>query len=194
MQQIILGSTSPRRKEILSYFGIPFTQASPNFDEDSIPFEDPPEAFACRLSLGKAESLSILHPNALIITADTIVYKDGKIYGKPIDRADALSILKDLSGKWHTVYTGITVGSSKNFISQAEGTRVLFNNLNESEINKYLNTIQYLDKAGSYAIQKEGGLIINKIDGCFFNVMGLPINTLRSLLLKMGVDLWQFLK
>ncbi len=194
MQQLILGSNSPRRREILGFFSIPFTQASPNFDEDAVPYENPPEDFVCRLSLGKAKSLASLHPHAIILTADTIVYREGKIYGKPKDRQDAHRILRELSGEWHEVYTGITLTKGDKVFSKAEKTRVLFNPLTDQEISHYHNSIECSDKAGAYGIQQGGGVVIRKIEGCFYNVMGLPINTLRELFSNIGIDLWRWLR
>lgn len=191
--QIILGSQSPRRKEILSYFTLPFEQASPPFDEDSVEFKDNPEEYVCAISSGKAASLLPRFPNAVILTADTIVYRNGKIFGKPKDIADALQIFSELVGKRHTVYTGVTVCSSERSYSQAEATQVLFNPLTPEQIRHYLSRIEWADKAGGYAIQMAGGLIVRKIEGCYYNVMGLPINTVELLLKNFGLELWDYI-
>lgn len=190
MVQIILGSQSPRRQEILSYFAIPFQQVAPIFDEDAIPFYDDPEGFVCQLSKGKADSLRQQFPHAVIITADTIVYRLGKIFGKPRNLEEAFQFLSELAGQWHTVYTGVSVCYKEKEFHRAEGTKVLFNALNSDQIRHYHGKIYWADKAGGYAIQKEGGLIIRRIEGCYYNVMGFPINTVNDLLNMIGIDLW----
>ncbi len=106
MFRLILGSRSPRRKEILSFFNIPFTQAVPGFDEESIKFKENPKDFVCQLSVEKANSLRPFYKSETILTADSIVYCNGKVFGKPKDRAEAFTMLETLSGKWHSVFTG----------------------------------------------------------------------------------------
>jgi septum formation protein len=191
--KIILGSQSPRRKEILGYFSLPFTQVSPDFDEDSLVFKADPVNYVMALSKGKAESLVIQFPQSIILTADTIVYREGKIYGKPKNEKEAFAMLTELSGEWHTVYTGITLQKDKEAFSGFEATRVLFNDLNSKQISHYIAKNEWADKAGGYAIQSRGGLIVSKIDGCYYNVMGLPINTVERLLKHFGIELWDFL-
>lgn len=191
--QIILGSQSPRRKEILGYFKLPFSQVSPSFDEEAVPFGGKPEDFVCMLSKGKADSLSHQFPAAVILTADTIVYREGKIYGKPRDDKEAFLSLSELVGKWHTVYTGVTVQRGNKTFSQAEATGVLFNDLTPEQIRHYIAHTDCADKAGGYAIQMAGGLIVRKIDGCYYNVMGLPINTVEALLKNLSIELWDYL-
>lgn len=192
--RLILGSQSPRRKEILSYFSLPFEQATPPFDEDSVPFNGDPAAYVCSIAKGKAESLHKRFPDAIIVTADTTVYREGKNYGKPATEEQAFEFLSELVGQWHSVYTGITVYKGREEYSRAEETRVLFNPLTPEEIRHYHTKLHWSDKAGGYAIQMAGGLIVRKIDGCYYNVMGLPINTLRDLLRNIGIELWEYLK
>jgi len=193
MAKLILGSQSPRRKEILGFFSLPFDQKSPSFDEESIPFNDNPEEFVCILSSGKAKSLSRHYPDHIILTADTIVYKEGRIFGKPATEDEAFQTLSELVGKWHTVYTGITVKQGRKEISKAEPTRVLFNDLNEEQILHYIKRTNWSDKAGGYAIQQGSGLIVRSIDGCYYNVMGLPINTVHEVLKHFDIDLWNYI-
>lgn len=193
-QRIILGSQSPRRKEILSYFSLPFEQATPPFNEESVPFAGDPAAYVCDISLGKAESLQKQFPEAIIVTADTTVYREGKIYGKPVDEHQAFEFLSELVGQWHSVFTGVTVKTKHDTYSAAEETRVLFNPLTPEQIRHYHKKLHWSDKAGGYAIQMAGGLIVRKIDGCYYNVMGLPINTLKDLLNNIGIELWEYLK
>ena len=194
MIHIVLGSQSPRRKEILGSFNLPFTQASSNFNEDSIPFTGNPANFACELSKGKAYALQPLYPKAAILTADTIVYREGKVYGKPANEENAFHTLSTLEGKWHSVFTGVCLLYEKHEYYQVEETTVLFNPLTPEQIRAYLRTSQWCDKAGSYGAQTGGAILIKRIEGCFYNVLGLPINAVRELLQKIGVDLWNYLK
>lgn len=191
--QLILGSQSPRRKEILGYFSLPFQQVSSHFDEESIPFKNNPEEFVCILSKGKADSLAARFPNATILTADTIVYRNKKIYGKPVSAEDAMQSFSALAGKWHTVYTGVTVRQGNKSFSRAEATRVQLNPLTPEQIRHYIAKMEWADKAGGYAIQMAGGIIVKKIDGCYYNVMGLPINTVEALLKHVGIELWDYI-
>jgi len=194
MTQLILGSKSPRRKEILGYFSLPFEQISPEFDEESISFTGDPIGYVTDISEGKAKKLAKDHPNTLILTADTTVYRNSKIYGKPADAEEAFQYFSELAGKWHSVFTGVTLHSKGQLYSSHEETRVLFNALTPDEIRHYHKKLHWSDKAGGYAIQMAGGLAINKIEGCYYNAMGLPINTVRKLLLKVGIDLWDYLR
>lgn len=194
MTRLILGSQSPRRKEILSYFALPFEQVSPIFDEEAMPFNGDPAAYVNELSEGKALSLTSRFPAALILTADTIVWKDGKIYGKPKNTAEAFQSLSELTGSWHSVFTGVTLHHQGRAINRVEETRVLFNTLTPDQIRHYHTKLHWADKAGGYAIQMAGGLIVNRIEGCYYNVMGLPINSVRQLLLQAGIELWDYLK
>jgi septum formation protein len=191
---IILCSQSPRRKEIFNFFSLPFKQVNPDFDEDSIPFENNPADYVCQLAKGKTQSYTPGHPDDAIIAADTIVYKDGKVYGKPKNSEEAFRMLKELSGVRHIVYTGLALAHRGKTYCLSESTQVEFNCLTDSQITHYHNTIQWSDKAGAYGIQHGAGLIIKKIDGCFYNVMGLPVNTLQLLLQNIGIDLWDYLK
>lgn len=192
--QLILGSQSPRRREILSFFNIAFEQVPPQFDEDAVPFTGNPGEYAKILSKGKADSLAGDFPDAVILTADTIVYHKGKIFGKPKDHEEAMAYLRVLSGQWHSVYTGLTVISKGKDFQRIEETRVLFNPLTEEQIRSYHNVLPFSDKAGGYMIQGSGGIIVNKIDGCYYNVVGLPVNALCSALDQAGIDLWNHFK
>lgn len=192
--QLILGSQSPRRREILSFFDIPFVQISPDFDEEAIAFHHNPQEYVQILARGKANSLAQDYQYSLILTADTIVYKEGKIYGKPKNQEEAALYLKDLSGQWHTVFTGLSLFVRGEYFQRFEETRVLFNLLTDEQISNYLNKLALSDKAGGYMIQGAGSLIVKRIEGCYYNVMGLPINALCSLFNLAGIDLWKHLK
>lgn len=192
--QFILGSQSPRRCEVLSFFNLPFKQISPNFDEDAIPFRDNPDEYVKILAKGKADSLASKYSSSIILTADTIVYKDGKIYGKPKNEWEAYQYLKELTGKWHSVFTGLCVYSQGQNFETIEETRVLFNSLTEEQMKIYHRMLEFTDKAGGYMIQGVGSLVIKRIEGCYYNVVGLPINALYSVLLRAGIDLWKYVK
>lgn len=193
--RLILGSTSPRRREIISYFSLDFEQISPDYDEEAVPFpKDNPTGYVLELAVGKAESLCKQYPEALILSADTIVYKDGKVYGKPKTEADAFLAIQELQGGWHSVYSAVAVACNGKISSGYEETRVLMNDLDEAQIKRYLNALHWADKAGGYAIQLAGSLIVSKIEGCYYNVMGLPINTVNKLLNEVGFDLWDHLQ
>lgn len=189
----LLGTASPRRVEILSYFKFPFKQVSSNFNEDKIPFKKNPKSYVLKLAQQKARELRKNFPDNMILTADTIVYKEGIVYGKPKNLEEAISYLTVLSNSWHSVYTGLALMDKDQIYYGVSRTRVQFNPLSKDEMLKYLNSIQWNDKAGAYAIQESGSILVKKIVGCYYNVMGLPINVLRSLLLKVNIDLWDHL-
>ncbi len=191
---LLLGSQSPRRKEILNYFSLPFQTATPSFDEELYPFEEDPSAYVSFLSKGKAESLKDHHPHSLILTADTVVYRSGKVYGKPLTSEQGFEFLKELSNTQHTVYTGLTLGFKDTWFQSVEETQVLFNTLTDDQIKGYQNAVHWPDKAGGYMIQGSGSLIVKRIEGCYYNVMGMPIQALSRLLLKFNIDLWNYLK
>jgi septum formation protein len=192
--EIILGSCSPRRREILGYFSLPFRQLHPSFDEESVPFRGDPVAYVNEIARGKALALAKDYPQEIILTADTTVYANGRVYAKPANLKEAHGMLRELSGQAHSVFTGVCIHTPKQEFLEAEETRVIFNNLTETEIVAYASAIQPLDKAGGYAIQENGGLIVKRIEGCYYNVMGLPLQTVRRGLLNVGIDLWAYLK
>ena len=177
---IILASASPRRKQLLEELGIPFKVQSKNVDE-SFPAELKPDEVAAYLSTLKAKAFldDEFNERTLIITADTIVTIDGKILGKPTDREDAIQILKQLSGKKHQVITGVTLRSKYKQTIFSVITDVYFKQLSNEEIEFYVDTFQPYDKAGAYGIQEWiGHAAIEKIEGSYFNVMGLPTHRL----------------
>lgn len=192
--RLILGSQSPRRKEILNFFSIPFVQIPSLFDEESIQFKGDPIQYALELSAKKAETLAQKYPDDLIVSADTVVFFEGNIYNKPKDENEAFSMLQKFSGKWQQVYTAHTVQRNTEAYSGFEETKILFNPLTEEQIRLYHTHCPSFDKAGAYAIQQSGSILVSKIDGCYYNVMGLSVNTLRDLLKKFGIDLWKHLK
>ncbi len=192
--KIILGSSSPRRREILRFFSLPFMQQSPDVDERQVIFDGSPERYVSTVAKEKAESLQKKFPDQVILTADTIVYCNNRIYHKPETESQAIKMLSDLSGSWHQVFTGVCVQKNALFYSQAEETKVLLHPLSEQQIRAYFQRFSFADKAGGYAIQEGGAIVVKKIEGCPYNVWGLPISTMRELLLKVGIDLWDYLK
>lgn len=191
----ILGSQSPRRKEILSFFDLPFKQVKPHFDEESMPFTGGnPGHYATLLACEKGKSLLKEHPEAYILTADTVVYHNGRSFGKAANYDEAFEMLSTLSGTQHAVYTGMSLISPKGHFKGHGETLVTFNRLTPEEIDLYLRNAHWQDKAGSYAIQGPGSLTIKEIKGCYYNVMGLPVNTLKSLLEQAGISLWDHLR
>ena len=191
---IILGSGSPRREEILRFFSVPFTQISSSFDEESVLFKGDPIDYVQTLSQKKAENLSITYRDRIILTADTIVFHKGVVYNKPKSLEEAVAFLQTLSGNWHSVFTSLSLFHEGSIKTQTEETKILFHELTLDQIHKYLSHINFLDKAGGYAIQQGGSLIVKKIEGCYYNVMGLPLTSLKEILWSVGIDLWQHMK
>jgi septum formation protein len=191
--QFILGSASPRRVEILKFFSLPFEQISSHFDEDAVPYHGNPGEHAALLAKGKGEALAIQYPEAIILTADTVVSLNGQLFGKPENETKAFESLQELAGKRHSVYTAVAVWKEGQLYEGVQETKVLMNPLSPAQINRYLTALHWADKAGGYAIQLAGSLLVRSIEGCYYNVMGLPINTLAELLKKAGIDLWDHL-
>ena len=192
--RLILGSGSPRRKEILGFFALPFDQIPSDFPEETVPFTGDPIAYVKTLSEKKGELLAKKYPDALILTADTSVFCKGTIYNKPEDKKQAFQFLSELAGNWHDVFTGVTLRKGDQFISNVENTRVLFHPLTPKQIHTYHENFYYGDKAGGFCVEGSGNIIVKRIEGCFYNVLGLPINPLQELFSQMGVDLWQHIK
>ena len=181
---IILGSKSPRRKEILSKMGIKFKVIQINFNENA-DFSKPIEDIAQSISILKANSFNKLKKNDILICADTIVSVENKIFGKPQTKEDAFKMLEKLSNKKHKVTTGVTIKSNMQIKTFYETTFVNFKKLNKEEINYYIEKYKPFDKAGAYGIQEWIGLIgIEKIEGSYFNVVGLPSSKLYTQLIK----------
>lgn len=170
--KVILASKSPRRIELLKLLNLDFEVIPSNIDENIK--EDNPEEFVKKLSKLKALSIK---KKGIIIGADTIVVYDNKIFGKPKDYNDAFNMLKTLSDKWHTVITGVTIKfEDDEIITFNEKTHVKFKKLSDELIDYYINIAKPFDKAGSYGIQELGSILVEKITGDYFNVVGLPIS------------------
>ena len=192
--KIVLGSQSPRRKELLEHFLVPFIQVPSDFDEESVPYAGNPGKHAMLLSKKKNEALAEKFQGDVILTADSVVFCNGNLYNKPRDEEEAFSFLTDFSNQWQSVFTGVTASRGPLSYTDVEETRLLFNPLSEEQIRLYHRHGYFLDKAGGYTIEKTGNLVVSRIEGCYDNIVGLPLNTTRKLLLKVGVDLWDFLK
>ncbi len=185
MYKYILASKSPRRKELLQNIGMVFDVIESDFDENTIPKNIEPKLYVQELALGKATSLLKNAPRkTLVIGADTVVCLDNKILGKPKDRNDAINMLKMLSGKVHQVYTGVCVARTDDgkTVSSYERTDVYFDEISEKDIEYYLDNFSVLDKAGAYGIQEYAGVFVNKIDGDYFNIVGLPVHLLHKII------------
>ncbi|MDO5718280.1 MAG: Maf family protein [Tissierellia bacterium] len=186
MQQIILASKSPRRKELMALCGIDFIAESSDIDETKITEEilskgrdDKFEELVTMLSYEKANKKSDKYPDALIIGSDTIVVADDRVFGKPKDEEDAYRMLRYLSGKRHQVFTGICILNKKDKILFTDKTEVYFHEYDEQMeklIRNYIKSGEPFDKAGGYGIQGAGSLFINRIDGDFYSVMGMPVS------------------
>lgn len=187
--EIILASQSPRRKELLERMGIrSFTVMDSGVDEHEEELL-PPEELVCRLSERKAEAAARHAPaGAVVIAADTVVSLDGAILGKPADKLEAFRMLSTLSGVRHQVYTGVTVMRDGEKQIEHETTDVTFRELSEEEIEHYLATGEPMDKAGAYGIQGYGALLVERIEGDYYNVMGLPVCRLGQMLRRVDVD------
>lgn len=189
MAKFILASGSPRRRELLSAAGLDFEVVVSDADEDSISKDAPVDIYVQELALLKAAAaakLVLKKKDAIIIAADTIVTLDGKILGKPRDKDDAFDMLKSLSGRKHSVYTGYCIMSIKNgfTVCNSVKTDVFFKELDDDLIRRYIKTGEPMDKAGAYGIQGKGAILADKIDGDYFNVVGLPVSALAETLKK----------
>lgn len=182
--KLILASASPRRKELLSQLGIPFEIRVADIDESLNGMESPAD-FVKRLSFEKASKVYGAKGEC-VIGSDTVVAIGDLILGKPADDLDAVRMLSELSGKWHNVYTGVTVLSSDKLETFVVKTEVLFDSLSERDIKEYILTKEPRDKAGAYAIQGLGGKFVKEIRGSYSNVIGLPINELKQVLDKIS--------
>ncbi len=187
-RKIILASGSPRRRELLTGLGLEFELYKPEVDESKLP-DEKPEDLCRRLSRLKAHSGSQKFHDAVIIAADTIVVIDGKILGKPSDRQDAFNMLKTLQGREHEVLTGLTVCCNEKIVSHVESTRVKFRALSDEQIRNYAASGECDDKAGAYAVQGKGSLLVERLDGDYFNVVGLPVCALGKILGEFGVNI-----
>ena len=184
--KIILASGSPRRKQLLKSLGVEFEAVAPNMDEiyDS---ELAPKEVAKHISKNKAQEIVGRYPECAVIAADTIVVINNEILGKPEDEDSAAEMIRKLSGSWHEVITGICILYKREITLFSETTRVHFKKIDNEFIDWYISTQEPMDKAGAYGIQGYGAMIVDKIEGDFYNVMGFPISKIMSELKKLDI-------
>ena len=190
MAQIVLASGSPRRKELLERIGVTdFLVRVPEVEE-TFPEGLTPQKVVSHISREKAEAASRLcGPEDIIITADTMVFLDQARLGKPRDEAHALEMLTALQGRKHTVCTGVSVCQGDRRLTETESTDVFFRPASEEELRRYIATGEPMDKAGAYGVQGRGALLVERLEGDFFNVMGLPVLRLARMLEEFGISL-----
>lgn len=187
----ILASESPRRSEILDSLGIKFRVDPSGISEPARKPGETPSRYAVRIARLKAKEVAKRHRSGLILSADTIVVLGKRILIKPENRADARSMLKNLSGRWHEVVSGVCLldCKSRHSYSASKSTRIHFRRMSDAEIEWYLTTGEYRDKAGAYGIQGYASLFVDRIEGCYFNVVGFPVALFEQLCRKAGIDL-----
>jgi septum formation protein len=178
---LILASSSPRRAELLRAAGIAF-QAFPVHVNEAVMKLEPPGEHVRRLAREKADKAFAVYPNAVVLAADTIVHVSGEIMGKPRDPADARRMLRSLSGREHEVLTGLAIVATRGVVVEVVRTRVWVSPLSDQEIHEYVATGEPLDKAGAYGIQSVGSRFIDRIQGSYSNVVGLPVALVYRLL------------
>lgn len=192
-QSIILASASPRRRQLLEFFGIEFEVKPAEVEERAVAGEDP-AAFAARAARDKAQWVACRHPGRLVLGADTVVEVDSDILGKPTSPKDAASMLRRLSGRSHCVHTAIFLIGGGGCHEIVDSAKVEFVDLSVETIAWYVATGEPMDKAGAYAIQGLGGLLVARVDGSPHTVVGLPIHRLPELFAALGLDFWRLLE
>ena len=172
----VLASSSPRRKRILEGLELEFTIEPPDVPEDALDGETPDD-HVTRLALAKASEVAERHETGTVLGADTVILLDGNILGKPADAQDARRMLRTTRGRWHEVFTGVGLVRCSDGVSVTgyERTRVLMRELTDEEVDDYVAGGEPLDKAGSYGIQECGAAVVDRVEGCFYNVVGLPV-------------------
>ncbi len=187
---IILASQSPRRRQLLGQIGLDHFIVRPARGEEVMDPALSPAQLVEELSRQKAREVAgASDPGDLVIAADTVVAIDGRVLGKPHDREEACAMLSALSGREHTVYTGVTVCRDDRMLTQHEATQVRFRSLSPREIRAYVDSGEPMDKAGAYGVQELGALLVEGIRGDYFNVVGLPLCRLGQMLSQFGVEL-----
>jgi len=183
---LVLASASPRRHELLAKLVAEFEVVVSSVDEDALTVADPYET-ARILALAKARAVLELRPDALVIGGDTVVTLEGEQLAKPVDEADAKRMLRRLSGKTHTVVTGVAVVTSEEETVQSAATEVTFRDLSNEDIDEYVATGEPMDKAGAYGIQAGAEPFVAKVEGSLTNVIGLPLEILQPMLARLSV-------
>lgn len=185
--RIVLASASPRRRELLELIGIPYTTVPADIDESMIG-EETGGALAERLAREKASVVAQRYPDAFVIAADTVVDLNGRLMAKPGTEAEAFEMLRALSGKTHTVFTGMACAFNHEIKSAVDVVSVTFRKLSDTELRDYVATGEPMDKAGAYGIQGYGATIVQRIDGDYFAVMGLSLVRLVDIMKQLGVE------
>ncbi len=185
---LVLASSSPRRKELLSNLGLNFEVVPANIDE-TVQAGETAAKLVKRLAKQKAKSVAALHPQALVIAADTVVVLKGQILNKPIDEQENRQFIEELSGQTHQVFTGHCLVYLGQLCSKITRTNVTFRQLNTREIDHFIASGEGLDKAGGYAIQGLGAALVSRIEGCYTNVVGLSLGTVIESATELGVNL-----
>ena len=188
MAKIVLASGSPRRQELLQRIGITDFEVRVPQVEESYPAHLTPPQIVAHISRQKSLALTSAQ-DEVVITADTMVFLDDKRLGKPADEADALEMLTALAGRHHTVCTGVTVRQGTRILTRSAATDVYFRQASQRELLSYIRGGEPMDKAGAYGVQGQGALLVERIDGDFFNVMGLPVLLLSQMLHQFGISL-----
>lgn len=188
MKKLVLASGSPRRRSLLESLGLDFEIAPADIDETPLN-DETPEALVLRLSCAKAQSVAQQHFGALVIAADTVVIVGGRVLGKPLDKQENHLFLQQLEGCTHTVLTGHALSKGAQLEVETVSTTVTFRQLNSCEVERYVDTGEGLDKAGGYGIQGRGSAFVERIEGCYYNVMGLSLVSVTLLARRLGVDL-----
>ena len=184
-EPLILASASPRRRELVGFMGIPFEVITADAEETT---HGMPEALVTENARRKAEAVAKRYPGRIVLGADTIVYWHGQVLGKPRDEDEAVRMLRGLQGDRHTVYTGVCVISQGKEDCRYDTSDVMFVPLTDREIVSYVRTGEPMDKAGAYALQGRGGMFVQRIEGSYSNVIGLPMSLTREMLLAAGLE------
>lgn len=194
--ELILASASPRRQDLLRQIGLTFRVCPADIDEAAVAVGPDPAAIAAATAQAKAEavaaSLAADSPGAVVLGADTVVALGPELFGKPADEAEAAGMLRRLAGQTHTVYTGVCLvqtATGKQAVA-AEATRVTMRSLTDKQIRAYVSSGEPLDKAGAYGIQGLGAVLVERIEGCYFNVVGLPLPRLCRMLEDFSISVW----
>lgn len=189
MGRIVLASASPRRQELLTRIGITEFDVRIPKAEECYPAGLSPRETVEYIAREKADAAAALcTPDEIVITADTMVFLDDQRLGKPLDEADALRMLTALQGRRHLVCTGVTVRQGERFLTESEATEVFFRPASREELLGYIRTGEPMDKAGAYGVQGKGALLVERLNGDFFNVMGLPVLRLSRMLGRFGIS------
>jgi septum formation protein len=191
---LVLASQSPRRQALLTHIGFTFDVVVPNVDEDAVPTTMPPSDYVAHLALLKARrGAELVRQPSIVIGSDTTVVLDGTVLNKPVDAADAVRMLNALSGRTHTVHTGIALVDTETQVwrTAARETKVTFRTLDHAEIEAYVASGSPLDKAGAYGIQDDfGAVFVRSVEGCYYTIVGLPLELLytelRSFIAEIG--------